>query len=73
MKAAKEKAESVAAMPLEVGKTATLKEYVDEVPKFKNQGFKHRWHKALAAARVTLALPISYMKITLNPLNKNVH
>ncbi|XP_028102798.1 uncharacterized protein LOC114302039 [Camellia sinensis] len=60
LKAAKEKAESVASTALEAGKSAALKEYVDEVPKFENRGFKHGWFKALAAAGVTLALPIPY-------------
>ena len=43
LKAAKEKAESEASAAFESGKSAAFKEYVDEVPKFENRGFKHGW------------------------------
>ena len=71
LKAAKEKAESVASTALEAGKSAALKEYVDEVPKLENRGFKHGWLKALAAAGVTLALPIPYEQVDVEPLESD--
>ena len=55
-KAAKEVADSEASKAYEAGQSAALTNYVEEVPKFENRGFKHGWLKALvAAAGVTLA------------------
>ena len=71
LKAAKEKAESVASTALEAGKSAALKEYVDEVPKFENRGFKHGWRKALASAGGTLALLIPYEQGDVEPLESD--
>ena len=48
-----------------------MKEYVDEVPKFENQGFKHGWLKALASAGITLALPITYEHVDVEPLESD--
>ena len=72
MKAAKEKADSEASTTLEAWKSAALKEYVDEVPKFENWGFKHGWLKALAAVGVTLALPIPYEQVDVEPLESDL-
>ncbi|GMP68673.1 hypothetical protein CsSME_00028215 [Camellia sinensis var. sinensis] len=71
LKAAKEKAESEASAAFEAGKGAAFKEYVDEVPKFENQGFKHGWLKAPDAAKVTLALPIHYEQVDVEPLESD--
>ncbi|KAF5933049.1 hypothetical protein HYC85_029220 [Camellia sinensis] len=71
LKAAKEKAESEASAAFEAGKGATFKEYVDEVPRFENRGFKHGWLKALGAAGVTLALPIPYEQVDVEPLESD--
>ena len=71
LKAAKEKAESEASAAFEAGKGAAFKEYVDEVPKFENWGFKHGWLKALDAAGVTLALPIPYEQVDVEPLESD--
>ena len=60
LKKAKERADSEASTAFEAGKSTTFKDYVDEVPKFENRGFKHGWHEALVATGVTLALPIPY-------------
>ncbi|CAL5374550.1 unnamed protein product [Camellia sinensis] len=71
LKAAKEKADSEASTAFEAGKSAAYTEYVDEVPKFENRGFKHGWLKALAAAGVTLALPIPYEQVDIEPLESD--
>ena len=68
LKKAKEKADSEASAAFEARKSAALENYVEEVPKFKNRGFKHGWLKALAAAGVTLALPIPYEQVDVEPL-----
>ena len=67
LKAAKEKAESEASAAFEAGKGAAFEEYVDEVPKFDNRGFKHGWLKALDAVGVTLALLIPYEQVDVEP------
>ncbi|GMP42764.1 hypothetical protein CsSME_00012395 [Camellia sinensis var. sinensis] len=72
LKAAKEKADSEASTAFDVGKSAAYTEYVDEVPKFENRGFKHGWLKALAAAGVTLALPIPYEQVDVEPLESDL-
>ncbi|KAF5932169.1 hypothetical protein HYC85_028340 [Camellia sinensis] len=71
LKAAKEKAESEAFAAFEAGKGASFKEYVDEVPRFENRGFKHGWLKALGAAGVTLALPIPYEQVDVEPIESD--
>ena len=67
LKAAKEKPKSEVSMALEARRSAAFEEYEDEVPKFENRGFKHGWLKALAAAGVTLALPIPYEQVDVEP------
>ena len=52
-KKVKEAADLKASKAFEAGISASFAEYVDEVPKFENRGFKHGWLKALAAADVT--------------------
>ncbi|XP_028077225.1 uncharacterized protein LOC114279210 [Camellia sinensis] len=52
----------------QVGKDAALENYVEEVPKFENQGFKHGWLKALTAVNVTLAQSIPYEQVDVEPL-----
>ena len=64
-KAAKEIADS---KRFEAGKEAGLAEYVDQVSRFENRGFKHGWHKALAAAGVSLNMPIPYEQVDIDPL-----
>ena len=71
LKAAKEKAESEASAAFEAGKGAAFEEFVDEVPKFENRGFKHGWLKALDAVGVTLALPIPYEQVDVEPLESD--
>ncbi|GMP96710.1 hypothetical protein CsSME_00045233 [Camellia sinensis var. sinensis] len=71
LKAAKEKTESEVSMVLEVGKSTAFKEYVDEVPKFENRGFKHGWLKALPAIGATLAVPIPYEQVDVEPLESD--
>ncbi|GMP35654.1 hypothetical protein CsSME_00008017 [Camellia sinensis var. sinensis] len=71
LKAAKEKAKSEASAAFEAGKDAAFKKYVDEVPRFENRGFKHRWLKALGATGVTLALPIPYEQVDVEPLESD--
>ena len=71
LKKAKEKANSEAFAAFEAGKSATLENYVEDVPKFENQGFKHGRRKALAAARVTLVMPIPYEQVDVEPLESD--
>ena len=71
LKVAKKKAESEVSTALEAGKSAALKEYIDEVPKFENRGFKHGWLKALDTAGVTLDLPIPYEQVDVEPLESD--
>ena len=71
MKAAKETADSEASKVFEAGKNAGLAEYLDQVPKFENRGFKHGWHKALAAAKVSLIMPIPYEQVDVEPLESD--
>ncbi|XP_028120753.1 caldesmon-like [Camellia sinensis] len=52
-KKAKEKADFEVSKAFQAGQEAALESYADEVPKFKNRGFKHSWLKALAATNVT--------------------
>ena len=47
MKAAKETDDSEASKVFEAGKNTGLAEYLDQVSKFENQGFKHGWQKPL--------------------------
>ena len=68
LKKAKKKADSEASAMFEAGKSTALKDYVEEVPKFENQGFKHGWFKSLATAGVTLAMPIPYEQVDVEPL-----
>ena len=70
-KKAKEVADSEASKASEAGQSAALANYVEEVPKFKNQGFKQGWLKALAAADVTLAMPIPYEQVDVAPLESD--
>ncbi|XP_028099597.1 structural maintenance of chromosomes protein 2-like [Camellia sinensis] len=63
VKKAKEAADLETSKAFEAEKSAAFAEYVDEVPKFENWGFKHGWLKALAAADVTLAMPIPYEQV----------
>ena len=55
----------------QAGKDAALENYVEGVPKFKNRGFKHGWLKALTAANVTLAQPIPYEQVDVEPLESD--
>ena len=71
MKAAKESADSESSKVFEAGKNAGLAEYVDQVPKFENRGFKHGWHKALAAANASLIMPIPYEQVDVEPLESD--
>ncbi|GMP68386.1 hypothetical protein CsSME_00028016 [Camellia sinensis var. sinensis] len=71
LKAAKEKGDSEASAVFEVGNSTAFIEYVHEVPKFENRGFKHGWFKAFAAAGVTLALPIPYEQVDVEPLESD--
>ncbi|GMP74463.1 hypothetical protein CsSME_00031873 [Camellia sinensis var. sinensis] len=71
IKKAKETADSEDSKAFEVGKSAAFTDYVDEVPKFENRGFKHGWLKALAAADVTLAMPIPYEQVDVEPLESD--
>ncbi|GMP33710.1 hypothetical protein CsSME_00006910 [Camellia sinensis var. sinensis] len=71
MKAAKETADLKAASAFDAGKKFSFDEYVDEVPKFENRGFKHGWLKALVATDVTLAMPIPYKQVDVEPLESD--
>ncbi|GMP71664.1 hypothetical protein CsSME_00029985 [Camellia sinensis var. sinensis] len=44
--------ESEISKSFQAGKDMALENYVEEVPKFENRGFKHGWLKALAAANM---------------------
>ena len=70
-KKAKEVADSEAFKAYEAGQSDALASYVEEVPKFENRGFKHGWLKALAAANVTLAMPIPYEQVDVEPLESD--
>ena len=59
---------AAASKVFEAGKDAGLAEYVDQVPRFENRGFKHGWHKALAAAGVSLTMPVPYEQVDIEPL-----
>ncbi|GMP32323.1 hypothetical protein CsSME_00006132 [Camellia sinensis var. sinensis] len=71
MKAAKETADLKVSSAFDAGRKSVFDEYVDEVPKFENRGFKHGWLKALAAANVSLAMPIPYEQVDVKPLESN--
>ncbi|XP_028123525.1 uncharacterized protein LOC114320663 [Camellia sinensis] len=71
MKAAKETADLKACSAFDAGKKSAFDEYVDEVPKFENRGFKHGWLKALATADVTLATPILYEQVDVELLESD--
>ena len=71
MKAAKETADSETSKVFEAGKNAGLVEYLDQVPKFENRGFKQGWHKALAAANASLIVPIPYEQVDVEPLESD--
>ncbi|GMP69049.1 hypothetical protein CsSME_00028448 [Camellia sinensis var. sinensis] len=71
MKTAKETADLKAVSAFDAGKKFAFDEYGDEVPKFENRGFKHGWLKALAAADVTLAMPIPYEQVDVEPLESD--
>ena len=70
-KKAKEIADSEISKAFQAGKDTALENYVEEVPKFENQGFKHGWLKALTAANVTLAQPIPYKQVDVESLESN--
>ncbi|GMP39371.1 hypothetical protein CsSME_00010234 [Camellia sinensis var. sinensis] len=70
-KKAKELAELEISKVFDDGKNAAMKKYVEEVLKFENQGFKHGWLKALAAANVTLEQPIPYEQLKVEPLESD--
>ncbi|GMP79111.1 hypothetical protein CsSME_00034780 [Camellia sinensis var. sinensis] len=59
-KRAMKNAESEISKSFQAGKNAALENYVEEVPKFENKGFKHGWLKALAAANVVSEQLIPY-------------
>ncbi|GMP65759.1 hypothetical protein CsSME_00026425 [Camellia sinensis var. sinensis] len=67
----KEIANSEISKAFQAGKDAALENYVEEVPEFENRGFKHGWLKALTAANVTLAQPIPYEQVDVEPLASN--
>ena len=67
----KEKAGSEASVAFEAGERTALENYVEEVPKFKNRGIKHGWLKAPAPAGVTLAMPIPYEQVDIEPLESD--
>ncbi|GMP41593.1 hypothetical protein CsSME_00011639 [Camellia sinensis var. sinensis] len=71
MKAAKETADLKAASTFDAGNTSSFDEYVNEIPKFENREFKHGWLKVLAAADVTLAMPIPYEQVDVEPLKSD--
>ncbi|GMP59794.1 hypothetical protein CsSME_00022930 [Camellia sinensis var. sinensis] len=71
LKQAKEKADSESSATFEAGKSSAFKDYVEEVPKFENRGFKHGWLTALAAAGVTLATQIPYEQVDVEPLESD--
>ncbi|XP_028066919.1 nucleolar and coiled-body phosphoprotein 1-like [Camellia sinensis] len=68
---AKEIADSEISKVFQAGKDAALENYVEEVPKFENRGFKHSWLKALTAANMTLAQLIPYEQVDVEPLESN--
>ncbi|GMP76120.1 hypothetical protein CsSME_00032933 [Camellia sinensis var. sinensis] len=70
-KKAEEKNDSKASAAFEAVKSAALENYVEEVSKFENRGFKHGWLKALAVAGVTLAMPIPYDQVDVEPLESD--
>ncbi|KAF5933031.1 hypothetical protein HYC85_029202 [Camellia sinensis] len=69
-KKAKEMADSEISKAFQAGKDAALENYVEEVPKFENQDFKHGWLKALTTTNVTLAQPIPYEQVDVEPLDR---
>ncbi|GMQ09957.1 hypothetical protein CsSME_00053153 [Camellia sinensis var. sinensis] len=71
MKAAKETANRKVSRAFDAGKKSTFDEYVDKVPKFENRGFKHGWLKSLAPADVTLATPIPYEQVDVEPMESD--
>ncbi|GMP47030.1 hypothetical protein CsSME_00014968 [Camellia sinensis var. sinensis] len=71
MKTAKETADLKVSGVFDAGKKSAYDEYVDEVPKFENWGFKYGWLNALVAANVTLATPIPYEQVDVEPLESD--
>ncbi|CAL5324424.1 unnamed protein product [Camellia sinensis] len=71
LKQDKEKVEPKASTAFEAGKSVAFNDHVEEVPKFENRGFRHGWLKALAAAEVTLAMPIPYGQVGVEPLKSD--
>lgn len=64
----KEIADSEVSKAFNAGEIVALEKYVEEVPKFENQGFKHGWLKALATANVVLEQPIPYEQLEVESL-----
>ncbi|GMP75932.1 hypothetical protein CsSME_00032840 [Camellia sinensis var. sinensis] len=64
-------AESEISKSFQAGKDAALENYVEEVPKFENRGFKHSWLKALAATNVVSGQPIPYKQVDIKPLESD--
>ncbi|CAL5345055.1 unnamed protein product [Camellia sinensis] len=71
IKKGKEATDLEASTAFEVRKSAAFAEYVDKVPKFENREFKHGWLKALVATDVTLAMPIPYEQVDVEPLESD--
>ncbi|GMP72677.1 hypothetical protein CsSME_00030617 [Camellia sinensis var. sinensis] len=63
--------ESEISKSLQAGKDAALENYVEEVPRFKNRGFKHGWLKALTAANVVSEQLIPYEQVDVEPLKSD--
>ncbi|XP_028086003.1 uncharacterized protein LOC114286980 [Camellia sinensis] len=68
---AKANAESWLSESFQASKNVALVDYVEEVLKFENRGFKHGWLKALAAANVTSEQSIPYEQVDIKPLESD--
>ncbi|XP_028096629.1 calcium-dependent protein kinase 4-like [Camellia sinensis] len=54
LKQAKEKSESEASAAFEAGKSTTFDDYIEEVPKFENQGFRHEQKQQTVFVKMVL-------------------
>ncbi|CAL5337959.1 unnamed protein product [Camellia sinensis] len=63
-------AQSMASKTFDDEEMSAIEKYVDEALKFENRGFKHCF-KALAAAKLTLEMPILFKQLEVEPLESD--
>ncbi|GMP54918.1 hypothetical protein CsSME_00019911 [Camellia sinensis var. sinensis] len=67
----KQEAEAESSKAFDAEELSAMEKFADEALKVKNRGFKHGWLKALAAAEMTLDMPIPYKQKKVEPLESD--